>query len=216
MGDVKGKIIEYIKKNRVSTTEIADCLGKKGCLEEVYALNRGLFCVGEIVYVYAVNQSNWTIHEGIRGELQNRIVFMDAIDAGNRAMVGELVSKYILLYQGATAIVTNGKMRDAHKLIKERYPVWCKGTTPVGTFNIETDITAFKEVISCNREFYEGAIMVCDDTGVVVIPKENITEEFYEKIEKIEEQEDIWFDCLDRKKWNTFDIVCKKKYLEDN
>ena len=31
----------------------------------------------------------------------------------------------------------------------------------------------------------------------------------------IEQQEDIWFDCLDRLKWDTFDIVCLKKYLED-
>ena len=40
-----------------------------------------------------------------------------------------------------------------------------------------------------------------------------ITEEFYKKLEQIEYQEDIWFDCIDRRKWNTFDTVCLKKYL---
>lgn len=212
---VKKEIIDYIKKNRVSTTEIADCLGKSGCLENIYPLNAGQFCVGEVFYTYAVNESNWTIHEDLKGDLENKIVFMDAIDTNGRAMVGELVSKYALLYQRAIAIVTNGKMRDAHKLIKEKYPIWCSGVTPVGTFNRETDTSGFASIISKNRELYENSVLVCDDSGVVIIPGDKITEEFLEKIEKIEEQEDIWFECLDRRKWNTYDIVCKKKYLEE-
>lgn len=211
--DIKREIIKYIRKNRVSTTEIADCLGKSGCLDGVLPLNTGQFSVGEVVYTYAVNQSNWTIHEGLQRDLEDKIVFMDAIDTAGRAMVGELVSKYILLYQRATAIVTNGKMRDAHRLLKERYPIWCTGVTPIGTFNIETDTSNFALVIEQNRELYENAILVCDDSGVVMITAENITEEFLEKMEKIEAQEDIWFECLDRRKWNTYDIVCKKKYL---
>ena len=34
-------------------------------------------------------------------------------------------------------------------------------------------------------------------------------------IKVLEKQEDIWFDCLDCKKWDTFDIVCLKKYLDE-
>ena len=54
--------------------------------------------------------------------------------------------------------------------------------------------------------------MVCDDSGVVIIPKEQITEDMLQKLIAIEEQEDIWFDCIDRRKWDTFDTVCLKKY----
>lgn len=212
--DTKNKIIEYIKMNKVSTTEVADCLGKKGCLLGINALNAGQFQAGEVHYTYAVHESNWTIHEDIQKNLEDKIIFMDAIDVGERALVGELVAKYILLYKKGAAIVTNGKMRDAHKLIKEKYPVWCVGVTPVGTFNKETENSDYTELINRNKEYYEGTILVCDDSGVVLIPKEEINEDFYHKLEKIEEQEDIWFDCLDRKKWSTFDIVCKKKYLE--
>ena len=63
---------------------------------------------------------------------------------------------------------------------------------------------------------YDGGAAVCDDTGVVIIPKELHTEEFLEKLHNIEDQEDIWFECLDHRKWNTYDIVCLKKYLETN
>ena len=61
---------------------------------------------------------------------------------------------------------------------------------------------------------YDGAIAVCDDCGVVIIPKECHTEEFYEKLVDIEEQEDIWFSRLDHYKENTFEIVCLKNYLK--
>ena len=36
---MKKKIIEYIIQNRISTTEVADCLGKAGVLPEVLPLN---------------------------------------------------------------------------------------------------------------------------------------------------------------------------------
>ena len=62
---------------------------------------------------------------------------------------------------------------------------------------------------------YDGAIAVCDDCGVVIIPKDKINEELLDKLHHIEDQEDIWFDRLDHYKESTFEIVCKKTYLQD-
>lgn len=214
MSEIKSEILDFIRRNRVSTTEVADCLGKSGCLEDVLPINAGKFCAGFVKYTYAVNESNWTIHRDVREGVEDKIVFMDAIDTKGRAMVGELVSKYILLYQKAVAIVTNGKMRDAHRLIKEGYPVWSKGVTPVGTFNTEPDVTPYIDTIENHRNLYEGSLMICDDCGVVLVQKEYLNQEFYEKLMAVEEQEDIWFECLDRRKWDTFDIVCKKRYKD--
>lgn len=212
---VKDKIIDYIKKNRVSTTEIADCLGKSGAIDNVFPLNSGHFRVGEIEYFFAVGESNWNIHEKLQNGYKNKVIFIDAIDVNNRALIGDIVSKYALLYQGNVAIVTNGKMRDAHTLIKENYPVWCVGVTPVGCFNKKVDLEPFKDVINEHQQFYQGAIGVCDDTGCVVIPKNQINEEFLDKIVKIEEQEDIWYDCINRRKWSTYKTICLKEYLSE-
>ena len=55
-----------------------------------------------------------------------------------------------------------------------------------------------------------------DDTGVVIIPPENVNDDMLVKLQHIENQEDIWFDCLDRYKWNTYEIVCLKKYLKED
>ncbi len=213
--DIKQKIIDYIEQNRVSTTEVADCLGKTGALCEVQALNARHFAVGEIEYLYAVQESNWTVHEDLHNKpVAGKIVLIDAIDVHERAIIGDIVSKYILLYLRNRAIVCTGKMRDAHTLIKENYPVWCQGVSPVGCFNKPVDKTEYREIISNRRNVYQGAVAVCDDSGVVIIPKEEINEIFLQKLIQIEEQEDIWYDCIDRRKWSTFETICLKNYLK--
>ena len=106
-------------------------------------------------------------------------------------------------------------MRDAAGLIKENWPIWCEGLTPVGCFNREPQNEFDPLVEKEHFKRYEGAIAVCDDCGVVIVPKDCINEEFLKKLHHMEEQEDIWFDRLDHYKENTFEIVCKKKYLDD-
>lgn len=212
---VKQEIIDYIRRNRVSTTEIADCLGKTGAIRNVYPINRGHFCVGNVKWVYAYRSSNWNVHEMIIDVQENDIVFIDAIDCEDRAIIGELVSKFILLYKQAKAIVTNGRMRDAAALLRENYPIWCEGVTPVGCFNEKPKESLPDELYQTRKSVYDGSIMVCDDCGVVLVPKEYHNDVFLSKIISIEKQEDTWFDRLDRKKENTFDIVCLKKYLNE-
>ena len=212
---IEDKILDYILTNKVSTTEVADCLGKTGVLANIFPINSGQFRAGKVRWVYAYNESNWDVHEQIRNVQKGEIVYIEAFNCGDRAIVGELVSKYLLLYRRAGAIVTNARMRDAHKLIKERYPIWCTGFSPVGCFNTKNSEQLDREIIEKHKEEMDGSILVCDDTGVVLIPNSCMTEEFYHKLEAIEEQEDIWFDCIDRLKWDTFDTVCLKKYKNE-
>ena len=213
--DIKQKIIDFIRRNRVSTTEVADCLGKTGVLENVMPINRGHFKVGNVKWVYAYAESNWDVHEQIVSTEENDIVFIEAFECKHRAIIGELVCKYILLYRQAAAIVCNAKFRDAGALLRENYPIWCTGFTPVGCFNTKPKKALDSTIIENSMSRYNGAIAVCDDCGVVFIPKEFQTEDFYQKLVKIEEQEDIWFSRLDHHKESTFDIVCLKTYLNE-
>lgn len=216
MTEIAEKILKFIKRNRVSTTEIADCLGKTGALEGVMPINRGQFRAGFVRYIYGHTESNWSIHEQARDVQANEIIVMDGIHVNQRALVGELVCKFILLYKECAAIVALQRMRDANDLIKNQFPVWCTGFTPIGCFNKNVEESAEVQAIVAERKaFYDGSIAVCDDTGVVIIPKTHLTEAFYQKLEAIEEQEDIWFNCIDFRKWDTYDTVCLKRYKEE-
>ncbi len=209
------KILEYIKKNRVSTTELADCMGKQGLIENAIPLNKKHFIAGKVHYSYCDDESNWNVHKTIQNVPENSVVFVDDLGSNNRAIFGDLVAKYLFLYQQVVGVVTNGKIRDAHTLTKENYPIWSNGANPVGCFNVEPANPVENEILISRMNFFENSLIVADDTGVVVITSEFMTEEFYKKLEWIEEQEDIWFDCIDRKKWNTFETVCLKKYEEN-
>ncbi|HJI32085.1 MAG TPA: RraA family protein [Lachnospiraceae bacterium] len=215
MKDITDEIIDYLIRNRVSTTEVTDAMGKTGVMPGLYPISRGQYKAGKIKWVYAYDESNWPVHEQIQDIEEDNIILVETFNCGERAIFGELVSKYLLLYRQSRAIVVKGKVRDAAGLIKENWPIWCEGFTPVGCYNRKPDADMDAEIIKTHSEMYDGAIAVCDDCGCVVIPKDKINREFLEALQKIEDQEDIWFDRLNHYKENTFDIVCMKKYLSD-
>jgi regulator of RNase E activity RraA len=211
--EIRSKVINKIRKNRISTTEVADCLGKTGVLTGVLPLNRGHHKVGEVEFVYAYNESNWGLHKQIEDISENSILVVENHGCGDKALFGEIVTKYIVLYQGVNGVAVNGKMRDASIIYKEDYPIWAKGVTPIGCFNKPNDEPLNEEIITEWRERYEGAVAVCDDGGVVVIPEKELTNEFLEKLDFIELQEDIWSYCVDTKNWSTYRTVCEKDYM---
>ena len=134
---MKNKIIQFIEENRVSSTEVADALGKMGCIEKIHILNRGYHRVGEVVIVYAINNSNYEVHKQLAElDLTDKILYVHNVNC-DRAIFGDLVTKYVLLYKRAKAIVINGVLRDAHTLIKENYPIWCESVSPIGCVNFQ-------------------------------------------------------------------------------
>ena len=216
MNNIKRQIIEHIRTYHMSTEEIGDILGKTGVIDDVFPIMSGLYTVGEIQYVYAHSNTNWPVHEQIRYLEQEKVLFVDAIDVDNYAIFGELVSMFIIDKCKVPAIIVNGKMRDLDGLKKRNFNVWCKGITPMGCFN--KDIKPSDSIIeraAIQREKLDGAILVADDSGVVVIPKEEINEKMLNRLSFMREQENIWFDCVENKGWNTYDTVCIKKYKNE-
>lgn len=213
--EYKSRIIDFIRRNRVSSTEVADCLGKTGGVLGVGPVNRGHFAVGNVFWVYAYGESNWKFHEQIQYVSEGDIVFTEVFDCADRAVFGDIVSKYLLLYRQVSALVVTGRLRDAPRLIKENWPIWCEGFSPIGCSNAQLEHDLALDICAEHRARYDGTVAVCDDTGVVVIPKECLNQSFMRKLEFIETQEDIWYDCIDRKKWSTFETICLKRYEDD-
>jgi 4-hydroxy-4-methyl-2-oxoglutarate aldolase len=213
---IKQKIIDVIIRNRISSVEVADALGKTGVLEGPKPLSRGKFVVGEVQYIYGHSKSNWAIHEQGEKVKEGGILYVDVFDCENMAAFGDIVAKYFLLYKRVNGLVVNGLLRDAHTLIKENYSIWCRGTTPLGCYNKEVPVT--EDIYARSekqRELLDGSLMVCDDSGCTVIGKEYINIEMIRKLEFIEFQEDIWYFCIDTLKWSTYKTICQKAYLQD-
>ena len=213
MNEIQRKIVEKIKKNHISTTEILDILDKDW---EYYINAKPLvsnsYAVGIAHVVHIIDESNWWIHKDLVDVPEDSIVLVHGHDE-ERAAFGSLVSKYLLLYKNVQAIVCHGNLRDGHTLIKEGYPIWCHDLVPVGCFNRHSD--RGEEQYKEYKTWIDEPILVCDDSGIAVITEGHQTEKFLEQLDWIEQQEDIWFDCIDRLKKDTLWTVCDKKYLED-
>lgn len=206
-------IIDYIKKNRVSSTEFSDALEKKGSIYNLRPIDyqNSMHKVGKIICLFAYNNSNYHVHVGAKKIKKNDVVIIFTNECGDKAIIGDLISKYVMLYKEASAIVVMGNVRDLPRLHKEKYPIWCKGFNPVGVKNEFTGNFPQKLKKEILKE-YEGGIAVCDITGVVTIKKSEITKKILDKVKFIEKQEDIWYNCLDVKKWDTKKIIVDKKY----
>lgn len=209
--------IKLIESNKISTTEIGDVLGKTGEIEGIHPLVPGMFKAGVVKFIYAINNSNYEVHKQLAeiDDLDGKILFVYNVNC-DKSIFGDLVSKYILLYKRAKAIVITGKMRDAHTLIKEKYPIWLQDVSPIGCVNRINGPAIDEQLYLELKGKYDGSIMVCDDSGVVIIPKEKINSQLINKLEFIELQEDIWFYCIDTLKMSTFETVCQKKYLDED
>lgn len=215
MKPLNRRSVDLIRSNRISSTEVADALGKSGVEPGLKPVNSGLHKAGVIHYVYAHDESNWPIHEQIVNVPQNVFLYVDTFDCGDKAIFGDLVSKYLILYQNVEGIIVNGFMRDIPDLKKFNFPIWCKGTSPLGCYNRKIDASEeVKKRAAENAKILNGGIAVCDDSGCTIIKKELVTEETYHKLELIELQEDIWGFCINTLKWSTYDTVCEKKYLK--
>lgn len=213
MNDLAAQIIDYIKINRVSTTELADALGKTGEINPlIKPVSKKMRCVGMVYYVPAINESNWYTHYYLQNVPKNAVVFVEGINCNNKAIFGSLVAKYACLYKQVSGMVVSGYIRDIQEIIKQDYPVWALGSTPIGCFNVDNGID--EELIRKQQEKYNNGIILADDGGVIFVEKNKITKELLENIDRIEKQEDIWFDCIDRLKYSTFETVCLKKYLQ--
>lgn len=205
-------IIEYIEKNRVSSTEVADCLGKTGLLDpKLKPILPKKRSVGKVFYAPSFNGSNWYTHYFLQNAPEDHIILIEGINCGEKSIIGSLVAKYTMLYKRAKGIISLATLRDAHTLIKEEYPIWSYGFSPIGLEKVDNGIN--EEIYQQRKAEFDDAIIVADDCGVVLVKKEQLTEDFLQALKNIEEQEDIWFDCLDRLKYSTFEIVCQKKYL---
>ena len=119
-------ILEQISTNKVSSVEVADALGKEGVIPNLKPLNSGKYVAEKVYYVSTWSCSNWPLHEQIQNVPKNSIVFVDTFNCENRAVLGDLVAKQLFVYQKVSGLVVNGYVRDAHRLIKEDYPIWCR------------------------------------------------------------------------------------------
>jgi regulator of RNase E activity RraA len=208
--------VDLINSNRISSTEVADALGKKGVIPNLKPIREGSFLAGKVHYIFTHSGTNWPIHEQAEYLPPDHVVFVDALECGEKAIFGDLVAKFMMLYRKTKGIVVNGYLRDIPDLKKYGYPIWCAGHTPLGCSNKNfAPSTEMLSLVEQRRPRFQGGILVSDDSGCTLVEPSEVNGTLLKKLEFIELQEDVWSFCINTLKWSTYKTICQKHYLEE-
>jgi 3-hexulose-6-phosphate synthase/6-phospho-3-hexuloisomerase len=100
------------------------------------------------------------------------IVVIDTGGIADVATWGELHSVRCLR-RGVKGMITNGATRDAELIREMKFPVFCRGLSPVnGVWDLETH--GFEEpVVLEGVQIRPGDVIVADEDGIVVVAQES-------------------------------------------
>jgi regulator of RNase E activity RraA len=99
------------------------------------------------------------------------IAVADAMGVTAAGIFGDILTMR-MVRRGVTALITDGAVRDKAGVLKTELPTWCAGVAAPASVNALTFV-GWQEPIGCGGvAVFPGDIIVADDDGAVLIPKD--------------------------------------------
>ncbi len=166
-------IFEQLKTHRVAA--VYDGMGRSGATHyEMKPLRSGMRLCGPAWTIKCTPGDLSVCLKAVRGISPNYVVVIDVDGVKDLATVGiELVT--LLQSLNVDGIVIDGAIRDSDAIVKTGLPVFCRGITPKALVSpageFDTNIPVDCAGVLVNPE----DLILGDDDGVVVIPREDVT-----------------------------------------
>jgi len=163
------------------TPDISDLLNR------LYAVDPKIACLtgahhtlcGPACTVKVFPGDNLMVHKSLDVARPGDVVVIDAGGSPMNAVLGDLVSAKAR-HRGIAGFVVDGLIRDLPGIVELDYPVFARGTTPIGPLHRGPGEINFP--ICCGGVVVNpGDIIVGDAAGVVVVPQE-IAEELLQRL----------------------------------
>lgn len=167
-------IIEGYKE--IATSNIGDVMGRMFAMNHaIKSVNKsGIHIVGNALTVRTHPSDNLMVHKAMDMAQPGDIIVIDACGDMGNAILGELMCHYSKT-RGVIGFIVDGPVRDLYAIAEMGFPVFAKGGSPRGPY--KEGPGEINTVISCgNVPVKPGDVIVADDDGVIVIPKEDAGE----------------------------------------
>lgn len=162
--------------NWLASTLASDATEGRGVLPPwIHALIPEARVVGPAFVALISQDDNLSVREAIKASPPPGSVLVVA--GGNTSRTATIGGLMALEMQnaGIVALVTDGLVRDAKEIRQVRFSVWCRGVTPAASQK-NGPVVVGGTVSFSGTVIRDGDLVIADEDGVVIWPKEHIAD----------------------------------------
>lgn len=164
------KLVQRFSK--LPTADVADCMSRTSALSPEIKLQSSpeKYMCGVALTVKARAGDNLMLHQAMKMAQAGDVIILSNEGDRSRAIMGEIMYKYLADFKKVAGIVIDGPIRDLDVLAQETCPIYATGSTPQASYK-EGPGEVNVPISVGGIAVMPGDIVLGDCDGVVIIPK---------------------------------------------